>query len=122
MVTLRLSVHFLIFEARKNDARTDGHPRIGRITVRYHIVGDLPQYFSGTDAIANYHSLSYNNREIVQIFGIIACSSGWGTKMEKAEVEEAARRLGVEEKPLLRRIMKGVGIVAIVLAVLLFIY
>jgi hypothetical protein len=42
--------------------------------------------------------------------------------MEKTEVEEAARRLGVEEKPLLKRIMKGTGIVAIVLAVLLFIY
>ncbi|MFX0114262.1 MAG: hypothetical protein ACFFB3_06925 [Candidatus Hodarchaeota archaeon] len=42
--------------------------------------------------------------------------------MEKAEVEEAACRLGVEEKPLLRRIMKGTGIAVIVLAVLLFIY
>jgi hypothetical protein len=42
--------------------------------------------------------------------------------VEKAEVEKAATRLGVEEKSPLRRIMKGVGIAAIVFIVFIFIF
>ncbi|MHA2500823.1 MAG: hypothetical protein ACXAEL_14740, partial [Candidatus Hodarchaeales archaeon] len=42
--------------------------------------------------------------------------------MEKEEIEKAAGRLGVEKKALIPRLMKGVGILAIILAVLLFLY